>query len=109
MDALTMTCKPHKILSYLVPPGKGQANPERVTGTEVPLAGTLFTMLAGVFANSQAECKIPIRFVTEGSQTNAVRDEIRKLLTRPTLGKGTRLAARGRIGYFQAPAKTDAR
>jgi hypothetical protein len=87
--------KPNKILSYLVPAGKGQDEPEEVTGTAVPLsAGRLFSMLADVFAKSEDECKVPIRFVTAGSQQNDVRDEICDLLKNPTLLKGKKLAER---------------
>jgi hypothetical protein len=86
--------KPRKILSYLVPVGKGQEDPEHVTGTEIPPTGSLFSMLAGVFENSTAECTVPIRFVTDGSQQNDVRDAIRDLLKNPTLSKGRKLAER---------------
>jgi hypothetical protein len=86
--------KPSKILSYLVPPGKGQEEPEEVTGTAVPLSGSLFSMLSAVFEKSEAECKVPIRFTTSGSQQNDVRDEVRDLLKTPTLAKGRKLAER---------------
>src|SRR6185312_526275 len=86
--------KPEKILSYLVPAGKGQEEPEKVTGTEVPHAGSLFSMLASVFDHSDVECKVPIRFITDGTQHNPVRDEIRELLKHPTLAKGRHLAER---------------
>ena len=87
--------KPGKILSYLVPPGKGQESPDKVTGTQVPPAAErLFSMLAGVFENSESECKVPIRFVTDGSPQNDVRDEIRALLKQPTLNNGKKLAER---------------
>jgi hypothetical protein len=86
--------KPKKILSYLVPVGKGQEDPEEVTGTEIPQAGSFFLMLAGIFENSTAECTVPIRFVTDGLQQNDVRDAIRELLKNPTLTKGRKLAER---------------
>jgi len=86
--------KPSKILSYLVPPGKGQEEPEEVSGTLVPLSGNLFAMLSAVFEKSGAECKVPIRFTTDGSQENPVRDEMRDLLKTPTLAKGRKLAER---------------
>jgi hypothetical protein len=86
--------KPNTILSYLVPAGKGQEDPEKVTGTEIPPTGSLFSMLTGVFENSTSECTVPIRFVTDGSQQNDVRDEIRELLKHPTLVKGRLLAER---------------
>lgn len=86
--------KPSKILSYLVSPGKGQEKPEEVSGTVVPLSGSMFGMLAGIFEKSEAECKVPIRFVTDGSQQNHARDEIRDLLKSVTLAKGRKLAHR---------------
>jgi hypothetical protein len=86
--------KPKKILSYLVPVGKGHEDPEKVTGTEIPQAGSLFTMLAGVFENSTAECTVPVRFITAGSQQNDVRDAILELLKTPALNKGRKLAER---------------
>lgn len=51
-------------------------------------------MLAAVFEKSDTECKVPIRFVTDGSQQNEVRDEIRALIKHPTLARGRRLAER---------------
>lgn len=51
-------------------------------------------MLAGVFEKSTAECTVPIRFVTDGSQQNDVRDAVRELLKNPTLNGGRKLAAR---------------
>src|SRR5260370_4371837 len=86
--------KPRKILSYLAPVGKGQVDPEEVTGTAVPPTGNLFSMLSGVFENSETECKVPIRFITAGAQQNDVRDEITELLKHPTLSKGRKLAVR---------------
>jgi len=86
--------KPSKILSYLVPAGKGQEDPEEVTGTAVPPVGNLFSMLSHVFENSETECKVPIRFITAGSQQHDVRDEITELLRHPTLSKGRKLAVR---------------
>jgi hypothetical protein len=86
--------KPNKILSYLVPAGKGQEEPEEVSGTPVPLSGNLFNMLSGVFEKSESECKVPIRFVTSGTQQNDVREEVCALLRNPTLPKGQRLAQR---------------
>jgi hypothetical protein len=86
--------KPNKILSYLVPVGKGQDEPEEVTGTTLPLSGSMYSMLSGVFEKADEECKVPIRFITAGSQQNNVRDEVRDLLTNPTLPKGRKLAER---------------
>ena len=86
--------KPNKILSYLVPVGKGQEQPEEVTGTAVPLSGSMFPMLSVVFERSDDECKVPIRFVTTGSQQNDVRDLVRDLLNHPTLLRGKKLAER---------------
>jgi hypothetical protein len=86
--------KPNKILSYLVPVGKGQEEPEEVTGTSVPLSGSMFSMLTGVFEKSDDECKVPIRFVTDGSQQNDVRDEVRDVMRNPTVAKGKKLAER---------------
>jgi hypothetical protein len=86
--------RPTKILSYLVPAGKGREEAEDLTGTAVPLSGSLFSMLSAVFEKSEEECKVPIRFVTAGSQQNDVRDEIRDLLKSPTLLRGKKLAER---------------
>lgn len=86
--------KPNKILSYLVPAGKGQDEPEEVSGTALPLSGGMFAMLSGVFEKAEDECKIPIRFVTAGSQQNDVRDEVCDIVTSPSLAKGKKLAQR---------------
>src|ERR1039458_2257650 len=86
--------KPSKILGYLVPPGKGHEDPEAVGGTTVPLSGKMFSMLSGIFEKSEEECKVPIRFVTAGTQQNDVRDEVRDLLKNPTLLRGEKLAER---------------
>jgi hypothetical protein len=92
--SLRQYMKLSKILSYLVPVGKGQEKPEEVSGTEIPPTGSLSSMLAAAFEKSEAECKVPIRFLTDGSQQNEVRDEIRELLKHPTLSNGQRLAER---------------
>ena len=86
--------KPSTILSYLVPAGKGQEEPEDVSGTPVPLSGRLFSMLSSVFEKSDTECKVPIRFISEGSQKSEVRSEIQQLLLHPTLPRGKKLAER---------------
>jgi len=86
--------KPNKILSYLVPVGKGEEEPEDVTGTPVPLSGSMFSMLAEVFEKADDECKVPIRFITAGSQQNDVRDEICGILANPTLARGRKIAER---------------
>lgn len=86
--------KPTKIFSYLVPAGKGHEDPEEVSGTTVPLSGSMFSMLSGIFEKSETECKVPIRFSTSGSQQNDVRDEVRHVLKHPTVSNGKKLAGR---------------
>jgi len=87
---------PPKILSYLVPPGKSNPNPEEVRGTEIPPTGKLATMLIDAFLKADKECDIPIRFVpaVDGQQQNEVRTRIIELIKSPTLQNGQVLAER---------------
>jgi hypothetical protein len=86
--------KPNKILSYLVPVGKGQDEPEEVTGTTLPLAGSMYSMLSGVFEKAEEECKVPVRFITGGSQQNDVREEVATGEPESVFPKRSRMAFR---------------
>jgi hypothetical protein len=87
-----------RIFSSLVPPGKhgDPEKPELVLGTEVALQGNLYKMLADVYAKSEQECHIPIRFLMaeDGTQHNDVRTELITLLQHPTPSAANRLGAR---------------
>ena len=48
-----MPIEPSQIFSYLVPVGKGEEEPQAVSGSTVPLRGKLFTMLKAVFDRSE--------------------------------------------------------
>lgn len=83
------------IYSYLVSPGKGNPKVPPVLGTEIPLSGSLYEMLNGVFKGSEKECKIPISFnASKGKQKNQVRDELVSLLKNPSKKIGEILAKR---------------
>lgn len=86
--------RPSRIHSFLVHPGKHDAEPEPVRGTTVPKQGRLFDMLAGIYATADEECRVPIRFITDGKQTNEVRGQILALLEKPVRKHFTPLATR---------------
>lgn len=82
--------------SFLVPPGKNLENPPEIRGTLLPLQGSLYRMLSGLFRRSDRECDIPIRFVRgdDGSQQNVVRTMLIDYIADPDLPKGRALANR---------------
>jgi hypothetical protein len=53
-------------------------------------------MLADIYAKSDEECNIPIRFLMaeDGTQENEVRTELIQLISQPTLGRPNALGAR---------------
>jgi len=93
-----MTVKPEisKIYSFLVHPGKGPKTKERIAGAKLPLSGSVFKMMKGIYEGSELECKIPISFVMDddGAQNNEVRDEIIAFIEKPSKETGMKLAKR---------------
>jgi hypothetical protein len=87
-----------RIFSSLVPPGKhGDPDaPEPILGTEVALQGNLFKMLSDVYAKSDEECNIPIRFLMaeDGTQQNEVRTALVELIQHPSLDGANTLGSR---------------
>ena len=84
------------IHTYLVHPGKGQANAPQVGGTTVPLDGKLFRLLENIYARSDEECDIEISFNAdaEGRQENPCRSLLTTYLGGPTLVRGRTIAMR---------------
>jgi hypothetical protein len=84
------------IYSSLVSPSKGvnEAELEPIHGTSIPLNGDLFAMLANVYDRADDECNIPIRFISDGSQNNVVRDALITLVEKPNVTKANNLAER---------------
>lgn len=82
-----------QIDSFLVDTNKSK---KAVTGTAVPLKGTLFDMLNRIFQNSDAECRHDIAFnkSQDGKQQNEVRDLMIDYLGAPSQGTGMPLAKR---------------
>lgn len=85
-----------KILSFLTYPEKNKAEQMEITGTEIPIdEGKLCRMLSDVFFRSDAECNIPVAFLSEdGEQENAVRNMILGVVKEPTVESTKALAAR---------------
>ncbi len=96
-----MTINIVKIYSYLTYPGKKAGGDESkkvedVAGADIPLSGTMFEMLKGIFDHTDIECKTPISFSMngKGQQQNQVRDELIAFLKKPTQENGLFLARR---------------
>lgn len=87
------------IFSCLAPPRDEDEEDEKIKGAVIPLSGNLHKMLAEVFAKSETECEIPIRFKrgVDGKQQNEVRDEILQLIQKPSLAMAEVLAERLRF------------
>jgi hypothetical protein len=83
------------IHTYLVHPGKGASNLRQVNGASVPLSGSMFELLDGIYSRSEQECDIDIIFKpNNGVQQNACRDLICAHLNNPTLPDGRLIAER---------------
>jgi hypothetical protein len=83
------------IHTYLVHPGKGAIARQQVNGASVPLIGSMFDLLDGIYARSEQECDIDIMFQsTNGTQQNACRDLICTHIGNPTMSNGRMIAER---------------
>lgn len=84
------------IHSYLVHPGKGVGDPQRIGGTSLPLTGKLFKLLNDIYTRSDSECNIDISFnqAADGTQQNSCRDLIITYLNGPTVPRGRHIAER---------------
>lgn len=85
-----------KIFSFLTYPGKNRTPANEVSGVEIPI-GTdkLCSMLSSTYAAADKDCSINISFVGQGgNQKNAVREEILKIMNRPSVASALPLAKR---------------
>lgn len=84
------------IHSFLVSPSKDVAEPPEIGGTELPLKGKLFNMLAEIYAKSDTECRIDIAFNHDGNgnQRNEARDLLLAYTATPSLDVGRPIAKR---------------
>lgn len=85
-----------RIHTFLVHPAKGLGGKPHIIGTEVPLNGKMFNLLDGIYAKSDHECDVDIKFspTTDGKQQNDCRDLIVAYLAKPDLPKGRKIAER---------------
>jgi hypothetical protein len=85
-----------QIHTFLVHPGKGRLDKIEINGTTVPLAGSMFNLLDGIYTRSDQECDIDITFrpTPDGQQQNDCRDLLVGHLTGPTLDTAKLLAER---------------
>ena len=81
------------IVSYLVEPGKGVEDGEDVHGVKIPHTGQLYDLLGRVFVRSDAECTVPISFVSD-NQKSEVRDLLLDYTDSPDLETGRKLGNR---------------
>ena len=84
------------IHTFLVHPKKHSHDSSRVSGTDVPLYGSLFRLLNDVYYRSDQECNIDIifRHTADGTPQNECRDLIRAYVRNPSLAAGTPIARR---------------
>lgn len=82
------------IFSYLTYPGKNKESAPDVSGTSIPITtGRLLDMLKQIYESAEKDCDIPISFLSEaGVQKNAIRDNILKLIKKPSLESALPLA-----------------
>ena len=85
-----------QIHAFLVHPGKSGHEKRAVNGTNVPLSGSMFNLLGGIYDRSDEECDIDIAFraTAKGKQQNDCRDLLVSHLTHHTLATGRRVAER---------------
>jgi hypothetical protein len=85
-----------QIHTFLVRPGKGGREKLEVNGTDVPLSGSMFNLLAGIYDRSDEECNIHINFrpSADGKQQNDCRDLLTGYLSGRTLDTAKLLAER---------------
>jgi hypothetical protein len=84
------------IHAFLVHPGKGAENVRQINGAAVPLTGSMFNLLDGVYSRSEEECNIDIIFkpTADGAQQNDCRGLICAYLGDPTLPNARVVAER---------------
>lgn len=84
------------IHSFLVHPAKHLEQQPEISGTDIPLEGSLFDMLMGVFDRSQSECEIEIVFRPDnkGQQQNPCHVDIVQYEGDPGLDTGRPVASR---------------
>jgi hypothetical protein len=90
------------IQTYLVHPGKGAAAVQQVNGTSLPLTGSMFDLLDGIYARSEQECDIDIIFKsTNGMQQHVARlDPLIQEWFRPIEYKEHIPESHWEFGYF---------
>ena len=80
------------IFSSLIPPRADDDNDaEPIHGATLPLSGDLFAMLANIYDRADQECTIPIQFVSDGKQSNAIRTAFIDLVAKPHLKRANSL------------------
>ena len=84
------------IHTYLVHPNKGVDDPEAIGGANVPLNGKVFSLLRGVYENTDDECTIDISFNrrNDGEAQNDCRTLICSHLDQSTVASGRAIAER---------------
>jgi hypothetical protein len=82
--------------SFMVHPKKGDPDAKSINGSNVPLEGKMFDLLADVYSKADKECDIDIMFnpSSDGRQENACRDIIRTFAKNPTVETGRDIAFR---------------
>jgi hypothetical protein len=92
------------IHTYLVHPGKGIQDARQVNGTNVPLNGSMFNLLDGIYNRAEQECDIDIIFRSNnGVQQNDCRDLVCAYVDAPTLASGRLIADRLRSHTDRRP------
>jgi hypothetical protein len=83
------------VYTYLVHPGRGAGPVQQINGASLPLTGSMFDLLDGIYARSEQECDIDIIFKSaNGTQQNDCRDLVCAHLNNPTLPSGRMIAER---------------
>lgn len=84
------------IHAFLVHPKKGNKDKSQHSGTDVPMSGTMFDFMSGIYSKSATECEIDITFLPtrEGKAQNDCRDLFIKYLSSPSLATGKPIAER---------------
>jgi hypothetical protein len=90
------------IHAYLVHPGRGIEEVRPINGATVPLTGSMFNLLDGIYNRAEEECKIDIIFKS-GAQQNACRDLICAYLETSTPANGRAIAERLQVNTDRRP------
>lgn len=85
-----------RIHSFLVHPAKNVEEQPAISGAQIPLRGSLYNMLNGVFSKAPQECDVDIVFRpdNEGQQNNVCRNLVVAYAQRPLIENGRKLAKR---------------